>query len=183
MSGVSIDSSAAPENRRQRLRWLFEMFRAHMRRRWVWWAVATIPLALLGGFCGISFNVVTDSLPHKAYLLLYFDRVPQRGQYYAFAFPGGGPYWPDAPFVKEFAGVPGDVVSTVGREVFVNGRSVGIAKERSRTGYPLAMVSPGVIPKGMYYVYAPNLDSLDSRYAMVGLIPGWRVIGRAVPLW
>lgn len=168
---------------RQRARWLWERWLGHFRRRWRVWAVLVIPAVLAGGFVSVSFNFVTESLPHRVYLVLKYDHVPQRGGYYAFFFPGGGPYPSDAPFVKEFAGVPGDVVTVSGRDVFVNGRPVGRAKERSRTGYPLAVITGGVIPEGMYYVHAPHPDSLDSRYAMVGLVHGSRVMGRAVPIW
>lgn len=162
---------------------LWRAWRAHLQRRWRWWAVAVIPFVLLDGLVMLSFNCVTESLPDRAYLVLKWDREPERGRYYAFLFPGGGPYPPNAPFVKEFAGVPGDLIERKGREVFVNGRSVGIAKERAKSGFPLAAAQEGRIPDGMYYVYAPHPDSLDSRYAMVGLISKARVLGRAVPLW
>lgn len=163
--------------------WLWRAWRAHLQKRWPWWLAATVPVILFQGLFMLSFSVVTDSLPHRAYLVLKFDREPVRGGYYAFRFPGAGPYPADAPFVKEFAGVPGDVVHREGRAFFIEGRPVGVAKERAKAGFPLALGPVGPVPPHMYYVHAPHPDSLDSRYAMVGLIARPRVIGRAVPIW
>lgn len=170
-------------SRSERLNHLWRAWRLHLQRRWQWWVLTVIPVVLFQGFFMLSFNVLTDSLPHAAYLVFKLDREPVRGGYYAFHFIGAGPYPRDAPFVKEFAGVPGDVVAVVDREVFVNDRSVGVAKELTKTGFPLQPIEAGAIPAGQYYVHAPNPDSLDSRYAMVGLISKTRVIGRAIPLW
>ncbi|PZR43703.1 MAG: hypothetical protein DI537_61865 [Stutzerimonas stutzeri] len=37
----------------------------------------------------------------------------------------------------------------------------------------------GVIQEGHYYMTAPNPDSLDSRYALVGWVSDEQIVGRA----
>jgi conjugal transfer pilin signal peptidase TrbI len=85
-------------------------------------------------------------------------------------------------FGKIVAGVPGDRIELRGREVIVAGRAVGLAKPTSRTGVPVATIAPGVIPPDHYFVMTPHPDSLDSRYAMIGLIPRARILGVATPV-
>ena len=38
------------------------------------------------------------------------------------------------------------------------------------------------MPPGRFYVHADHVDSHDSRYAEIGLVPRERILGRAVPL-
>ena len=52
----------------------------------------------------------------------------------------------------------------------------------AKTGQKLALGPDGVIPEGHYFVYAPNSDSLDSRYALTGWISQKAVRGRPIPL-
>ena len=59
------------------------------------------------------------------------DREPSAHIFY---WHGGGPYAPGTIFLKRVAGVAGDEISVQGREVFVNGKLVGTAKETSRAG-------------------------------------------------
>ena len=40
----------------------------------------------------------------------------------------------------------------------------------------------GVIPPDHYYVHADHVDSHDSRYAEIGLVPRERIRGRALAL-
>ena len=116
----------------------------------------------------IGLNV-TASLPYRLFII---DKRahPARGDYAAFRWPGGGPYAKGATFVKQIVGLPGDVVTRVDRDFFVNGYPVGLAKPKGRSGQPLAPGPTGTLPAGRYYVRAPHPDSLDSRYALLGWI-------------
>ena len=126
----------------------------------------------------IGINVVTASLPYKVVLIAKNASV-RRGDLFVFKWHGGDP-WPNgASFFKVVKGLPGDLVEVKGREVFINGTSVGVAKERSSSGVPVAVIAPGVIPPGRIYAYAPHRDSLDSRYQTTGLISERDVIGVA----
>lgn len=121
------------------------------------------------------------SLPHRVFLI-HKGELPARGQYVAFRWTGGGPYPAGATFVKTLAGTPGDTVTRIGRDFFVNGEFVGTAKTQARSGVVLDAGPTGVIPPGRYYVRAPHPDSLDSRYLLTGWIAPSQIIGRAYAL-
>ena len=160
-----------------RARVSFARWDAHMRRRWFWYALPVVTLLVLHQFYMLGANV-TYSLPGDYYVI---ERgvAPASGDITAFYWQGGGPYAAGTMFLKRVAGVAGDEISVQGREVFVNGKLVGTAKETSRAGKPLAIITPGKIPEGYLYVQADHKDSLDSRYALTGLINVKQLIGRA----
>ena len=84
------------------------------------------------------------------------------------------------PYLKTVRGLPRDRVE-VDRErrVSVNGAVLGVAKTHALDGRRLEAIGPGVIPPGRYYVHADHVDSHDSRYSEIGLIPQERIRGRA----
>ena len=87
------------------------------------------------------------------------------------------------PYLKTVRGVPGMAVA-VGADgtVMLDGEPVARAKAYALDGRPLAAIAPGVIPPGHFYVHADHVDSHDSRYAEIGLVPRRRILGRAVPM-
>ncbi|MCY4481100.1 MAG: signal peptidase I [Rhodospirillales bacterium] len=88
-----------------------------------------------------------------------------------------------APYLKSVVGVPGDTVSMdAAGEVSLNGEAVARAKPRALDGRTLVPIAPVTIPAGHYYLHADHADSHDSRYAEVGLVPGDRILGRAIAL-
>ena len=109
--------------------------------------------------------------------------MPQRGEYIAFRWHGGGPYPAGVTFVKIVAGMSGDTVTRADRDYFVNGTHVGQAKAVSRQGVPLELGPTGILPAGRYYVRAPHPDSLDSRYQLTGWVSEDQIIGRAHALF
>ena len=129
----------------------------------------------------IGLNV-TPSLPYRLFVIHKGER-PARGDFVAFRWPGGGPYAAGATFVKEIAGLPGDVVTRRERSFFVNGVPVGEAKTQSLAGETLEPGPTGIVPADAYYVRAPHPDSLDSRYALLGWVAQSTVIGRAYALF
>jgi len=85
-------------------------------------------------------------------------------------------------YVKLVAGLPGDEVKVEGRKVYVAGIYRGRAKTVSRDGRNLEIVKPGAIPKGEIYLFAPHIDSYDSRYLEIGTVPAALITGKAKPL-
>lgn len=155
------------------------------------WRRAALVFAFLAGLLGwralaevkdrYVFTINhTQSLPHWAFVV---DRKaePKRGDFVYF-LPPENPYYDQIGFVKIVAGVSGDQVHRDGRAFFVNGQSVGHAKETSQAGDPLQPGPEGVIPPQHYYVFTPHRDSYDSRYDDIGWIGRDRLVGVAKPI-
>jgi len=146
---------------------------------YLWLLVA---LLAFSRYFTISINV-SNSLPGTIFLIQKGAK-PQKGDLVAFRYAGGGPYHQGVLFLKRLVGTTGAAVSTkdIGdgyRDFFVNGQDVGRAKPISSDGLPLAPGPEGAIPPGHYYMAAPNPDSLDSRYALVGWVGEDQIVGRA----
>ncbi len=87
------------------------------------------------------------------------------------------------PYLKTVRGVPGMRVSVeTDRTVFLNDQPIARAKAHALDGRPLEAVAPGVIPPGHFYLHADHVDSHDSRYAEIGLVPRDRILGRAIAM-
>ncbi|WP_230976263.1 conjugative transfer signal peptidase TraF [Pseudothauera nasutitermitis] len=165
-----------------------------MRRRWYLYlpVFAIWGLAYLRLFFDptprlpVLFNW-TPSLPYKVAILHSGQHTLRRGDFIVFSFAGDGardsPGLAGQPFFKIVRGLPGDMVTVVGREVRVNGEPVGIAKPHAFDGRPLEPIAPGVIPPGCYYVLGLSPDSFDSRYRDSGLVRAEQVIGVVEPLF
>ncbi len=155
--------------------------RAQWANTWPAWACA---LGLVAAIVAFSwrFTIGVNATPSLAYTLCIIakgDLDLRRGDLAAFRWHGGGPYPKGAVFTKVLRGLPGDEVTRVGREFFVNGEPVGHAKLFSRGREPLVAGPTGVIPEGHYFVSGTHPDSLDSRYALTGWIPRRALIGKA----
>ena len=89
----------------------------------------------------------------------------------------------EVPYLKTVRGLPGAQVSVNGdRMVSVDGTVLGRAKTNALDGRTLEAVAPGIVPDGHYYLHADHIDSHDSRYAEIGLVPRERILGRALAL-
>ena len=155
--------------------------REHLRR----WAIAYLVLVVAAAQFQAHFEFglnASPSLPER-FFLIHKGELPQRGQFVAFRWPGGGPYPAGVTFVKVIAGMAGDTVTRTDRDFLVNGTPVGHAKTLSRRGVPLEPGPTGVLPPGRYYVRAPHPDSLDSRYRLAGWVSEEQIIGRAYALF
>lgn len=129
----------------------------------------------------------TPSLPYKVAFVDYRSAPIGRGDLvvYAFEGPAGQQAYPGLrhqALFKRVAGVAGDVVTVQGREVFVNGVSVGLAKTHTFDRRPLEPIGPTVIPAGQLYVQGISPDSFDSRYSLSGLVRVQDVKSRVIPL-
>ncbi len=155
--------------------------RAHLRHWSIAYLVVAAAAILFETHFALGLNS-SESLPNRVFLI-HKGELPARGQYVAFRWSGGGPYPAGVTFVKILAGVPGDIVTRVHRDFFVNGEFVGTAKTQSRLGVPLEVGPTGALPLGRYYVRAPHPDSLDSRYQLTGWVAESQMIGRAYALF
>ena len=87
------------------------------------------------------------------------------------------------PYLKTVRGMPGMRIDVdADGTVVLDGVRLGLAKTHALDGQPLAAVAPGTIPEGHFYLHADHVDSHDSRYAEVGLVPRARILGRAIAL-
>lgn len=88
-----------------------------------------------------------------------------------------------APYLKTVRGLPGSWIAVDrDRDVWVDDVNMGRAKPRALDGRVLSAADPGVIPPGHYYLHGNHVDSHDSRYAEIGLVPWERILGRAMAL-
>lgn len=87
------------------------------------------------------------------------------------------------PYLKTILGIPGMRVLVAPDGIVTVGNSVaGVAKTNALDGRPLKPAELVIIPPGHYYVHADHVDSHDSRYSEIGLVPRERILGRAFPL-
>lgn len=80
-------------------------------------------------------------------------------------------------FGKHVLGVPGDMVSHRGSEVFINGRQVASRLERTRLGIPLTRGPEGLIPERCFYTGTDHPRGLDSRYGAIGFVCRGQILG------
>lgn len=167
-------------------------------------------VAGLARYLGLAW-VMTDSV-HTSVVLVFKSVHPRPGELAVFAYAGeaipgyylhnawaraqqswglavttAGPRKGDG-FVKYLVGVPGDRIEVVANHVWIvrpTGErfDAGACKPQSRAGVPLAPIAPQVIPSGYTYMWAPHVDALDSRYAVMGLVPATAIVGKGVALW
>ncbi len=87
------------------------------------------------------------------------------------------------PYLKTVRGVTGMRIEIgTGGTVLLDGEPVARAKPHTLDGRPLAAIAPGIIPPGHFYLHADHVDSHDSRYAEIGLVPRGRILGRAIAM-
>ena len=169
-------------------------FLHHVRRRWYLYP----PLQLIWtlAYVRVFFEPTprvpllfnwTPSLPYHVALLRPLSDPPGRGTYILYRFDGRAieryPGLRGQPIFKQVVGVPGDAVTVEEHRVYINGVSVGHAKPRTFDGWPLATITPTVIPEGRYYVRGTDPDSFDSRYRASGLVRNDQIIGSVEPLF
>ena len=87
------------------------------------------------------------------------------------------------PYLKTVRGVPGMAVTVeADGRVRLDGDRVGRVKTHALDGRPLDPIAAGIIPPGHFYLHADHVDSHDSRYAEIGLVPRARILGRAIAM-
>jgi hypothetical protein len=89
---------------------------------------STCLAALAAAWFDAHFTValnVTESLPVRLFLIQRVVSSPAGATTWLFVGSGGGPYPAGVTFIKEIAGMSGDVVTRVERDYFVNGQRRG----------------------------------------------------------
>ena len=144
--------------------------------------ICLIPLAwFLTQHFAIAINL-SRSLPQKVWLV-QLNKRPERGDYLLFKAPSHLGLDPKTTLIKQVKGLPGDRVQNLERHIYINGDYVCYAKQYSLTGQVLSEGFEGRLETGEYYVHSPHPNSLDSRYAAMGLIYDHQHIGVAYALW
>lgn len=138
---------------------------------------------------------------------LFGSGMPKRGDIMVFRWPAN----PSINFIKRVVGLPGDHISYVNKELFVNGEKIpqeflenttaqdenGSEWEAEKKQENLLgvkhniFVDPSksaydyqdiIVPEGMFFVMGDNRDySDDSRYW--GFVPDQNIVGKAVLVW
>ncbi len=155
---------------------------AALRRRHI---ALGVMIALAALWLGLASRVhVNASWSDRAWgyaAFPLFGQAPEIGDRVLFEPPEA--VGSKVPYLKTVRGLPGMTVSVdAGGTVRLDGEPVGRAKTHALDGRPLAAIAPGVIPPGHFYVHADHVDSHDSRYAEIGLVPRGRILGRAIAM-
>jgi len=166
-----------------------------VRRRWWLFAIVALiwALALVRLFVHhmpllpVMFNW-TSSLPYRVVCIDYWHGPVRRGDLVVYRFDGEAgqrdyPGLKNQAFFKRVVGMPGDSVSVVDRDVFINGVPVGQAKTHAFDHRPLQPIAPVVIPDGFLYVQGTSPDSFDSRYRSSGLVAVQDVRAKVHPIF
>ncbi len=157
----------------------------HWRRPLILCALCAVPLAWaqLDAFSkdhALLLNA-SPSLPNWAFWL--DKRAPiERGSLVFFEPPPSAlverHFGPEPQmFGKRVFGLPGDVVSHEGMDVFVNGKKVATRLDETRLGVPLTRGPEGTIPANCYYTGTDHPRGLDSRYGAIGFVCAGQILG------
>jgi conjugal transfer pilin signal peptidase TrbI len=141
-----------------------------------------IPIAWIASqHFGIAINLTT-SFPQKIWLIR-LNAIPRLGDYLLFKPPLSANVPEGTTVIKQVVGIPGDTVTRVEQDFFINGHYIAQAKRISKQGELLEPSSGGILKEGQYYVWSPHPDSFDSRYQKMGLVESHQLLGVAYALW
>lgn len=134
-------------------------------------------------------------------------KMPARGDIMVFRWPQD----PSVDFIKRVIGIPGDRISYINRELFINGKKIPQEYLKQTEAFdengnewqatekvedlfgvkhhifidpskPSLDFQDKVVPEGMYFVMGDNRDdSADSRYW--GFVPDENIVGKAMMVW
>ncbi|AVX06012.1 hypothetical protein MXMO3_03509 (plasmid) [Maritalea myrionectae] len=136
--------------------------------------------AMIIGHTSIVING-TNSLPHNGYIMWRTPHLLQTGRYVAFDTPEIlKNKFEGISFVKRVVGMPGDTISSDSASVCINGQCRELQKELVEAGY--RELPSGPIPEGYIAVFGDAINSLDSRYEVIGLISVSKVQAVGWPL-
>lgn len=117
----------------------------------------------------------SESLPHWAFIIDR-RREPHVGDMVFFT-PPVNRFYGARPFVKRIAASPGDRVSIINQQLFINGEPLCVLLETAKDGSPLHPGPTGIIPYGQYFIHSNHERSYDSRYRDIGWISAGQIIG------
>ncbi|VVC75813.1 Signal peptidase I [Aquicella siphonis] len=164
------------------------------------------PTLLTGDFILVNKYDYGIRLP-VVHTKIYTSGAPKRGDIMVFRWPPN----PSYDFIKRVIGLPGDKISYINKELYVNGQKIpqeylkeslavnetgsewqaqekqeDLLGVKHRIYIDTAKSSQDfhdiIVPKGMYFVMGDNRDdSADSRYW--GFVPDKNIVGKAVLVW
>jgi len=162
-----------------------------------------MPTLLIGDFIFVNKFAYGLRLPVLNSKILDLG-VPQRGDVVVFRLPSD----PSVNYIKRLVGLPGDSVTYLQGQVFINGQPVPVSvigpyqggdqddsllgEEKLGAADHKVLWMPGrgsregtfIVPSGHYFMMGDNRDnSRDSRYEGVGMIPDDNIAGHAVRIW
>ena len=161
---------------------IFSLRTGSPRRRHVGLAVMVVLAAVwLGAASRVHVNASWSDGAWGYAAFPLFGEDPEMGDRVLFEPPE--PVGSRVPYLKTVRGVPGMRIA-VGpdRTVYLDGEPIGRAKTHALDGRPLAAIASGIIPPGQFYLHGDHIDSHDSRYAEIGLVPRTRILGRAIAM-
>lgn len=162
-----------------------------------------MPTLLIGDFIFVNKFTYGLRLPvlHSQVLAL---GSPERGDVVVFRLPSN----PSTNYIKRLVGLPGDNVTYLNNQIFINGQAIPLeltgpypgtdqpgsvlAREQLGESDHDVLFMPGraslegtfIVPAGHYFMMGDNRDnSRDSRYDGVGMVPEGNVVGKAVRIW
>lgn len=116
-------------------------------------------------------------------LLDKYNRIPEKGSYYAFMFyavPNDARYGQQ--FVKKVGCVEGEHLYNMGRKFYCNGEYIGTAKEKDKKGNLAPLYNyDGMIEKGKFFAVGEMIDSYDSKYW--GFVDNKWITGKVIKLF
>lgn len=139
---------------------------------------------------GIATQASTCLPGWRVFIVNLNDRVPTRGEVYAFRANGiavninGQVFFPDGTLLaKEVAGVPGDRITVTTATTNVNDteKGQGLALSRTLQRQAESFVRNEHVPNGHYFFMGRTYDSYDGRYW--GYVRADQIIGRATKLF
>jgi type IV secretory pathway protease TraF len=156
-----------------------------------WTVIVAGSLAVAAGFWSINALRVnlngSNSLPENAFVMWTWPQLTWRGAVIAATPPPSyGQTFEGLLITKKIVGLPGDVVTHDGDAVCVAGQCFALF---IRDGRPFAPpLAEGEIPEGFYAAFGASDDSLDSRYATIGLFEETRIVAvgigtNIIPHW
>jgi len=174
---------------------LFEPFRIP--------SASMMPTLLVGDFIFVNKYTYGLRLPVLNNEILDLGS-PERGDIVVFRLPAD----PSTNYIKRLVGLPGDSITYLNNQIFVNQQPVPVAltgpyqggdqpgsvlgREKLGKHEHDVLFMPGrsslegtfIVPEGYYFMMGDNRDnSRDSRYDGVGMIPDGNIVGRAVRIW
>lgn len=174
---------------------LFEPFRIP--------SASMMPTLLVGDFIFVNKYTYGLRLPVLNTEILDLGS-PERGDVVVFRLPAD----PSTNYIKRLVGLPGDSITYLDNQIFVNRQPVAVtlagpyegpdqpgsilAREQLGGHEHDVLFMPGrgslegtfIVPEGHYFMMGDNRDnSRDSRYDGVGMIPDDNVVGKAVRIW
>jgi signal peptidase I len=162
-----------------------------------------LPTLLVGDFIFVNKYTYGLRLPVLNTEILDIGS-PQRGDVVVFRLPSD----PSTNYIKRLVGLPGDSITYLNSQIYVNQQPVSVTlngpyrgseqpgsvlgREKLGAHEHDVLFMPGrgsvegtfIVPEGHYFMMGDNRDnSRDSRYDGVGMIPEGNVVGKAVRIW